>query len=225
LESLDGYSPSKYGSKTLMGGYQTFRDFLKQNFSPLLRADGFKGSGTTFRRIKGEAIHIIDIQGSKWGGECCINLAVHFLFLPTTIGQPVDDYKKLRHSECEFRIRLHGPGESDHWWPYGETEAESESSAENLIDTYQRFGGTYFEKFEPFPDALEKITAAEMDAGDISKLPPTQSTLVRLALTMARIMNHLKRFEKCRQFAEVGLRHLGNASGLRAELEQLRNAT
>lgn len=209
----------------LMGGQETFRNLLKQNLSPLLRADGFKGSGTNFRRIKGEAIHIIDIQGSKWGGECCVNLAVHFLFLPTTIGQPVGDHKKLRHSACEFRSRLHGPGESDHWWPYGETEAESQSSADDLINTHRKWGTTYFEQFEPFPDVFEKITAAELDAGDFSKLPPTQGTLVRLALTMARIMSHLKRFEKCREFAEVGLRHLGNASGLRPELEQLRNAT
>ena len=208
-----------------MGGYETFRDFLKQNFSPLLRTEGFKGSGTTFRRIKGEAIHIINIQGSKWGGECCVNLAVHFLFLPTTIGQPVGDYKKLRHSECEFRSRLHGPGESDHWWPYGTTDTECQSSAADLIDTYRRWGTKCFELFEPFPEVFEKITAVEMDAGDFSKLPPTRSALVRLALTMARIMSHLRRLEKCREFAEVGLRHLGTASGLRAELEQLSNAT
>lgn len=208
-----------------MGGYECFHDYLKQNFSPLLRADGFKGSGTTFRRAKGELIQIINIQGSKWGGECCVNLAVHFLFLPTTIGRPVGDHKKLRHSECEFRSRLHGPGESDHWWPYGTAETECESSATDLINTYRRWGTTYFEQFEPFPDVFEKITAAEIDAGDFSSLPPSQNTLVRLALTMARIMNHLKRFEKCREFAEVGLRHVGNASGLETELEQLSNAT
>lgn len=206
-----------------MGGYECFRDFLKQNFSPLLRAEGFKGSGTSFRRIQGETIHIIDIQGSKWGGECCVNLAVHFLFLPTTIGQPVDQ-KKLRHSACEFRSRLHLPGESDHWWAYGTTEMECQSSATDLINTYRRWGKSYFEQFEPFPEVFEIITAAEMEAGDFSKLPPTQGSLVRLALAMARIMNHVKRYEKCREFAEVGLRHLGNASGLRAELEQLANA-
>lgn len=213
-----------YVPKTLMGGYETFHDFLKKNFSPLLRAEGFKGSGTTFRRIKGEAIHIINIQGSKWGGECCVNLAVQFLFLPTTIGQPVDQ-KKLRHSACEFRSRLHLPGESDHWWAYGTTETEFHSSATDLINTYRRWGRTYFEQFEPFPDVFEKITPADLESGDLSKLPPLGTPFVRIALTMARIMIHLKRLERCREFANVGLRHLGNASGLKAELEQLSNAT
>jgi hypothetical protein len=37
-----------------MDTYEIFHDLLKNNFSPLLRAEGFKGSGTTFRHVKGE---------------------------------------------------------------------------------------------------------------------------------------------------------------------------
>jgi hypothetical protein len=62
-----------------------------------------------------------------------------------------------------------------------------------------------------------------MDAGDFSKMPAAM-TGVCAALTMARIMKHLGRLEKCREFAIVGLKNLGHAVGLKAELEQLRDA-
>jgi hypothetical protein len=53
---------------------------------------------------------------------------------------------------------------------------------------------------------------------------PAAMTQVYAALTMARVMKHLGRVEKCREFADVGLRHLGHASGLKAELHSLRDA-
>jgi hypothetical protein len=206
-----------------MDAYERFHHLLKHDLSPLLRAEGFKGSGNTFRRIKDEVIHVVNIQGSRYGGQCCVNLGLHYSFLPTAGGRPVTDPKKLKEYECEFRDRVHDAQESDHWWTYGATQAESEASVANLIDMYRRWGTTFFTKFEPFPEVFEKITPAEMDRGDLSKLPTTM-TLVVAALTMARIMNHLRRSEKCRQFAEVGLRHLGRAVELKAEFERLRDA-
>jgi hypothetical protein len=88
---------------------------------------------------------------------------------------------------------------------------------------YRQRGALFFDKFEPFPEVFERITPAEMDAGDCSKMPAAM-TEVHAALTMARIMKHLGRREKCREFAEVGIRHLGHAIGLKAELERLRDA-
>jgi hypothetical protein len=81
----------------------------------------------------------------------------------------------------------------------------------------------FFGKFEPFPDVFERISPGDIDAGDLSKMPAAM-TLVHATLTMARIMKHLGRGAKCREFAEIGLRHLGRAVGLQAELERLRDA-
>jgi hypothetical protein len=104
-----------------MDAYKHFHQLLQRDFLPILRAEGFKGSGTTFRRIKGDLIHVVNIQGSRYGGQCCVNLAVHFSFLPTAGGQLVTDPKKVKEYECVFRDRLHEAQESDHWWTYGET--------------------------------------------------------------------------------------------------------
>jgi Domain of unknown function (DUF4304) len=206
-----------------MDPYERFHDLLKRDFAPLLRGDGFKGSGTTFRRITGEVIQVVNIQCSKYGGQCCVNLGLHYSFLPTAGGDQVTDPKKVKDYQCDFRDRIHEAHESDHWWTYGTTAAESEASVANLIDTYRRRGASFFKKFEPFPDVFEKITPADLDAGDRSKLP-TEMTQLHAAITIARIMQHLGRTDQCRRFAEVGLRHLGRAVGLKPELERLRDA-
>jgi hypothetical protein len=205
-----------------MDAYERFHRLLKRDFSPLLRADGFKGSGNTFRRVKGDRIDVVNVQGSRYGGECCVNVAVHFSFLPSEGGGRVTDPNEFKEYDCTFRDRLHEASESDHWWTYGASDAEAGVSVASLIDMYRRRGALFFGKFDPFPDVFERITPAEMDAGDLSKMPAAM-TGVYAALTMARVMEHLGRREKCREFAEVGLRHLGHAVGLKAELERLRD--
>jgi hypothetical protein len=206
-----------------MDAYERFHQLLKRDFSPLFRADGFRGSGNTFRRIKGGRIDVLNVQGSSYGGKCCVNIATHFSFLPSEGGGRVTDPKKFKEYDCTFRDRLHEANQSDHWWTYGASDAEAEASVANLIDMYKRRGAQFFARFEPFPDVFERTTPADIERGDLSKMPAAM-TQVRAALTLALIMKHLGRREKCREFAEVGLRHLGRAVGLRAELESLRDA-
>jgi hypothetical protein len=89
-----------------------FREQLKRKLAPLLRGHGFSGSGVNFRRHVGDVIQVLNIQGSRYGGSCCVNLAVHLTFLPTVLGDP-PDAKKITESLCEFRKRLAPDGEFD----------------------------------------------------------------------------------------------------------------
>jgi hypothetical protein len=204
-----------------MNSYEHYHQLLKLEFAPLLRGDGFKGSGNTYRRFVGDRIDVIDVQGSRYGGECCVNLGVHFSFLPSE-GGLVTESKTLKHYHCTFRERLHEATESDHWWRYGESEAEAQTSVRSLCGVYRRRGGVFFAKFEPFPDMFEWIRPVDIEAGDLTKMP-APLTLTYAALVMARIMKWLGNSAKCREFAEVGLRKLGRAVGLQAELEELRD--
>jgi hypothetical protein len=206
-----------------MDAYERFHDLLKRDFFPLLRADGFKGSGTTFRRVHRDRIDILNVQGSRYGGKCCVNVATHFLFLHKEGGKEIVDLKKLKEYECRFRDRLCEATKEDLWWNYGDNEGESQASVANLVDLYRRRGHLFFGKFEPFPDVFERITPEQIDAGNLTEMP-FMGTVVRTALTMAQIMRHLGHQQKSREFAEVGLRHLGHAVGLKNELERLRDA-
>lgn len=205
-----------------MDAYERFHNLLKHEFFPLLRADGFKGSGTTFRRVKGDRIDVVNVQGSRYGGKCAVNLAVHYSYLPSMGGGRVTDSKKFKEHDCTFRGRLKEATE-DHWWDYGATDTETEASVASLVDLYKRRGVHFFAKFEPFPDAFERVIPERIDAGDLTCMPAA-FTQVYAAITMARIMKHLGRKARCREFAEVGLRHLGQAFGLKVELQSLRDA-
>lgn len=208
-----------------MDPYERFHELLKSDFLPVLRADGLKGSGSTFRRILAERIDVVNVQGSRYGGRCCVNVAVHFPFLPSASGIPVGEPKKLKEYDCAFRSRLHDANEPDHWWTYGTNGSETKASVTSLVDIYRRRSARFFAKFEPFPQVFEQITPSEMDGGNLSNMPPGSLTRVLAALTMARIMNHLGCQEKCREFAEIGIRHLGGAVGLRTELERLQDSS
>lgn len=205
-----------------MDAYKRFHQLIKRDFAPLLRSNGFKGSGTTFRRFTGERIDVVNLQGSAYGGKCCVNLGVQFSFLLQMSGTRIVDPKKIKEYECTFRDRLAEAGASDHWWSYGNTEDEAESSIASLVELYRQRGEAYFARFEPFPGVFEQVTPQDADAGDFSKMPIAMSG-IQTILTLARIMNHIGRREKCREFAEVGLRHLGRAVGLKDEFERLRD--
>lgn len=52
---------------------------FKQAVHPLLKAHGFKKSGTTWRREQGESIAVFNVQKSGWGGGTYyINIGTYF---------------------------------------------------------------------------------------------------------------------------------------------------
>lgn len=197
-----------------------FRSQLKLKLAPLLRAAGFTGSGSTFRRSGDGMIQVLNVQGSQWGGSCCVNLGVHLSFMPTVIGQPADP-KKITEPLCEFRRRLAPAGQSDCWWKYGSDEREAARSADELVDLVQRVALPHFERFRAFPGSFEGITPQALAADDLSAFPG-RSSVARAGLVMARIAAHLGQPERSREFAEIGLAAVKvRGGGLVHELEKL----
>jgi hypothetical protein len=212
-------APFKFAEEK-MDNRSTFHTELRQRFFPLLRERGFKGSGSSLRRLVEERIDVVGIQGSRYGGSCCINLGVHFTFLPRSWTSDAIDPFKLKDYECEFRTRLHYDSESDHWWAHGNTEQEAVLEVSHLSALFQERGYVFFDRFSLFPGFLGSITPKQIDSGDYSDLCYTQ---VRSSLVMARIMKRLGNSELRKQFAQVGLRHLGEGYGadLKKALEEL----
>jgi hypothetical protein len=133
---------------------ERFGELLRRHFVPVVCAQGFEPSGSVFRRARGDRIDIVSLQSSRGRRQCCVNLGVHYAFLPPA-GRPagvqaLDGH--FSHHDCTFRARLHEPGESDHWWSYGTDDATAEASAAGLVDTYRRCAELFFEQFEPSPD-------------------------------------------------------------------------
>lgn len=68
----------------------TFMKALGARLYPILRANGFKGSGATLRRIKEPIVHVFNVQGSAGSAQCYLNLGAHLTFLPGAGGGQID---------------------------------------------------------------------------------------------------------------------------------------
>ncbi len=71
---------------------------LQRALAPLLKLHGFKKLGATRRKITGDTIEILNLQGSQWGPSFYINLGVYFRALGHIDGACEYD--------CHIRTRL-----------------------------------------------------------------------------------------------------------------------
>jgi hypothetical protein len=197
-----------------------FHCAVKLILKPVLIADGFRASRTTYRRTLGEVIHIVALQGSPHGGQCCVNLGIHLAFLPLVGSAEACDFVRITERECEFRSRLAPTGQCDFWWSYGSTEHEAQASAESILRLYRDVGVPYFGRFTKFPDDFVHVTPSMLSNGSPLRFP-SGGTFVRRALALSRIALHTGRIAEAKQFAEIGLAHLGRAKGLENEFRNM----
>jgi Domain of unknown function (DUF4304) len=203
---------------------EVFLNHIKEYLAPKLRLVAFKGSGQNFLRVRGELINAVNIQGSRWGEAACVNLGLHFTFLPQSWRDDPQTTKKWREVDCEFRARLSPRRGYDHWWKYGSSHAEAKRAAEDVVETYFSKGEALFELFEQ-PTAI--VSAVTLGDRRIERSADFvwHATEVRLALAIARIHQHLGNMADCRANANFGLSKIRRAERLRSPLEALANAT
>ena len=110
-ERLSGSSPASRPPR-MTSCQAHFHAVLKSEFGPKLRELGFKGSGQNYRRLIGDVIHAINIQGNRWGGSCTVNLGIHVTFLPDTLNK-MRDPATFNAINCEFHRRIADDSTSD----------------------------------------------------------------------------------------------------------------
>jgi Domain of unknown function (DUF4304) len=188
---------------------------IRSAFAPLLRTEGFAGSGRRFYKRSGPWIQIITVQGSRYGGSFAVNLGIHFATAPDLAGNQPDP-KKINEAHCEFRRRL-SETNADMWWKHEIDQASMLSAVESAASTYSNFGRRYFERARA---GLNSITPEALASGAYD-LQGFGSTKVRLGLALARIRRLEGRAEESRGFAAYGVQHVGAASSLKTELQAL----
>ena len=200
-----------------------FYEQLKEEFVPLLRKEGFQGSGQNFRRVTGDLINAINIQNNKNGESCCVNMGIHFTFLPCCWNSSTyPDLNKIKEVDCEFRSRLVRDREMDSWW-YFKGEGLFGSVGKNVSDlcnTFTEVGLKYFEAYNSIENVASAVTLDNVKQSQQLKIAG-RLTPVRAALTMARIYEYTGNEELKRAYAEVGLQMLGNSKALKKDLEFL----
>jgi hypothetical protein len=187
---------------------------------PVLRGDGFRGSGRNYWRTAGEFIHLVDVQGSQSGGRCAVNLGIHLTFLPVVGGDAVPEPRRLREVDCEFRTRLAPAGRSDCWWRYGADAGEAEEQVRDLVGLYCSVGRPHFDRARSFPEPFRSITIEQLEAGDLARFPG-RTSLVRACLVQARVAAHCGRPVEAAEFARFGLSRTETSPGIALDLQAL----
>jgi len=194
---------------------------LKECFAPQLREDGFRGSGRNYRRIRGDLIHAVNIQGSKYGGEFAVNLGVHLAFLPDVVGNEVVP-SKFTEMLCEFRGRMCDRG-VDQWWSYQSTPESAVRAVLEMAEVWKRRGRLQLEALGDYPRDFARITPEDLRSGayDFGGLG---TTTARLALVFSRIRAHEGRRADVEAFVKFGLSIAGNATFLANALRSVEHA-
>jgi len=107
--------------------------WLQQALAPALKQRGFKKSGATWRRGSGDAIEVLNLQGSQWGPSFYVNLGVYFRALGDR-DQPTEYQCHVRTRLDEIvpdRARLHALLDFEHPIPESDRARELETLVAN----------------------------------------------------------------------------------------------
>jgi hypothetical protein len=149
----------------------------------------------------------MDVQYDRFSEYFCVNMGVHFRFLPLTFDLDLPAPHKTQTSMCMFSRRL-SPDDADHWWEVSGTPEVTLESVSDMIRVFEETGLAFFKKYGVLPGPYESITIAGLDSGEYLKFIPR--TLLPLAPTliasvMAYISKYLGREQVSKEFAEYAL--------------------
>jgi len=195
---------------------------IKDHLSPVLKSDGFFGSGRTFRRISGDLIHVVQVQGSRYGGQFAVNLGIQPRCIPDVAGNSPDE-SRIREELCEFRRRL-SEARRDQWWEHEGSKESMDAAVRAAASVYLAVGRRLFSELSGLESSLHKVTPEQFEAGQYD-FAGFGSTKVRMARSLALMRQSIGNPADANAFARIALASLGNASALRSDLEKLRRAT
>lgn len=195
---------------------------IRKHLSPVLRAEGFRGGGRTFRRIEHDAVHLVNIQGFYYGGRFAVNLAVQPLCLPDMVGNPVQP-SKITENLCEFRTRLteSGPGRS---WDHDGTSEGIEAAVLDATDVYRAHAHRFFQLFCGNNSVLRyyDIESLKSDNPDLAQY--CLGSKARVAFVMARLRLAQGRIAEAKVFALFALAEATSTFVGYQQLQEIANA-
>lgn len=193
---------------------------IRDHLAPFLRADGFSGSGRTFRRTVGGWIHVVNVQGSRYGGQFAVNLAAHPIAIPDLRGDAPDP-KKITEELCEFRRRMSdSEARQDKWWKHEATTESMAAAVRDAADTYTRAGRRLLNEVTAENADLNIVTPEDFAAGRFNFLG-FGSTESRMALALARLRKAQGQSSQAQAFATYALEHAGTAAFLKTQAQAL----
>lgn len=167
----------------------TIENAWRDNFAPVVRELGFKGSGRHFRRVDGEFAQTVNLQGSQYGGKFAVNLGLQPVSIPNEVGETVDP-KTIKEIECVFRSRLTYDAR-DTWWPYGDDPESKKNAAISAARLFREKALNHFQERAQF---AEQISPEEIGI-----------TGPGIYVALALLRERHGQIEQAKQFAQLAM--------------------
>lgn len=199
--------------------FSEFRNLLNRLLQDELTQIGFSkiDRGTFVRKTDAHEIYVIWIQKHSSESKVCVNLGVHYDFIPKAGTSEAIERNTIAQSDCEIKKRLTpDPSQNDYWWPLGSAEAEEIASL--ITETALPF----FDQYALNGD-LARIVPKQF-SGDLPCLL-SSLTRVRACLLMARIYEEKGNLARAAEFARLGVTAAGMAVGPKKTLKEILKRT
>lgn len=188
---------------------------ISERIYPTLRAAGFKGSGTTLRKVSGPVLHVFNVQGGSAGNGFFINLGATLSSLEMNGVTPAT-VATAKEYECVFRERIDPPALPGKAWPYPRNLHQTAETLETLAHRYATVGEPWFARYSTWPESF----AALVGSGECLSVHPAHM------FVLARIAVLLGNKQRAGVLGQAALECCpASASALRRDLEQLVSAT
>jgi hypothetical protein len=172
-----------------------------------------RSSAGTWNRRSGEELNVIWIQKHSTDPLFCVNLGVHYAFLPKVGTETAITSDSIEQPDCEIKLRLtETPAAKDQWWPI------SQQSVNGICGLIESRGIAVFDSYR-LSGSIVAIEGKDVEAGNLGVL--SAMTKVRACLLLARLHEHLGNRDKCVDIATCGIKVAGMAVGPKRALKDI----
>lgn len=182
--------------------------------SETLSNAGFRRTAAgTWNRHKSDELNVIQLQEHSVGKTFCVNLGIHYTFLPKAGTEASLDGDQIELPDCELKFRLTDEAPvKDRWWPI------AGSSVDQVADLVCRRGFPLFDSYR-LDGPIAEMDGNSIESGNLDLL--TSITKVRACLLLARMHEHFGNRDKCAETATIGMKLAGMAVGPKKALKDI----
>ena len=152
----------------------------------------------TWNRRSGEELNVVQLQKHSTEKTFCVNLGIHYTFLPRVGTETPLNGEKIELADCELAFRLTDQATvKDQWWPIA---ASSVAAVAELV----RIRGLPIFASYRLDGAIGAMSGSDIENGNAGLL--ASITKGRACLLLAHMHEHFGNRDKCIETAEIGLK-------------------
>lgn len=182
--------------------------------SEVLTDAGFRRAAAgLWNRRRGDELNVIQLQKHSVKASFCVNLGVHYTFLPKAGIEAALDLDFIEAVDCEIKLRLSEQDAiKDQWWPM------VASSVDHVAHLVRRRGFPVFDSYR-LDGPISTLDGTRIGSGNSGIL--SSMTKVRACLLLARMHEHQGNNRECIEFATIGIELAGMGVGPRKALREI----